>query len=229
MGNTIKATDYSEEFEIKELSENAKASHIAVFYSLPHEYMPCYAELYETDKPDLAIPITVEAISNLMSNIATANDNNVFHIKGLVPERILFVSPFKMIWYSNPQQRTFNVLDKEVKCSLPYLIFIAKGKDVYVFASKTKPSMDSVLYKAPFPNNYDDGKVCMGSASIGHLTDYNAVKSSKEIENIFFNSKFTHLLGHQPCKDSLEVVYKNSKAKFENSQLIKSPHKLYDL
>lgn len=74
---------------------------------------------------------------------------------------------------------------------LPGLVFRAEGDALAVFAVKgrDRPTPETALFHAPFPNVYDLGKVCMGNARLSGV-DWKAA------EEAFFASVFTHDVGN---------------------------------
>jgi len=82
------------------------------------------------------------------------------------------------------------------KIPCPPLLFIT-AKTFMVFAVKQRPvDMGSRLFKAPYPNIYDDGHVCQGTADFPAPSLDGISGAIKE----FFESYFNNDLGNQKSK-----------------------------
>ncbi len=81
--------------------------------------------------------------------------------------------------------------ETEIEFPLPALVFLVYGDDLYVWAVKKEFDPAARAWKAPFPNVYNDGKVCLGGNSIRGSSALGAIE-------IFWNSPFNRDLasGH---------------------------------
>jgi PRTRC genetic system protein B len=91
---------------------------------------------------------------------------------GLLPENVLFWQSINAILrigiYLPPSKRTIHIgVGRGVqtwKIPLPGLMFIGCGIEYVIYAVKERPVSDRmVLYHAPLPNVYADGRICAGS------------------------------------------------------------------
>lgn len=108
-----------------------------------------------------------------------------------------------------PTRRTIEIKSSEKSYTLiwPVLILIGAGGNHYLYAVKGLSIKDGsvMLYRAPFPNVYDDGKICWGE------NEHQSVDASKarEIFDLFFASAFNNDLsqGKTNTKTKLEEFY----------------------
>ncbi len=88
---------------------------------------------------------------------------------------------------------------------MPYLVFLkTEGNDIFIFATKEKPTLTSKLYIAPLPNNSDwsagySSGFCFGAAKWKEETD--AELTRKSIEGAVFSSMFTERRDNIASKD----------------------------
>ena len=127
-------------------------------------------------------------------------------LAGEIPTNLLSYSPstggkYNLVWY-RPAEIRFIHFAKELKipsgkCWVPATIYKVEKEDLSVFALQkdTRPEPDSKLYRAPYHNVGDEGIVCLGSATIRRPSDKSFVSAMKYWEDLFWNSKFTHLNG----------------------------------
>jgi len=160
-------------------------------------------------------------------------------IKGLMPENLLYMKQtffdINMVWYLPPSKQVLyfskDLKIKSGEVSLPGLIFSVNDKtlSVVAFKGKTKPTLKTELFKAPFFNIYDSAEVCMGNVRDSRqkkvLTD-----EMERWEKRFFNSNFSHFLDEQVVqpKVNLSILFKDlmkTKKPFPESALIPSPLK----
>jgi PRTRC genetic system protein B len=63
------------------------------------------------------------------------------------------------------------------------------GADIAVAQGDRRPAPGDPLMRAPYPNVYDDGRICEGNVT---LPDRIALDTIEGFEDAFFDSKFTH-------------------------------------
>lgn len=112
---------------------------------------------------------------------------------------------------------------KDGKMIIPNLIFHAKGThSLTVVAIRDKElSEKSVLYHAPFLNVYQNGNVCLGTASRNMVTRSKTFMDfTQSWENVFFGSKFSHgVADHLPNLKKLTAAAIKSKTAFPEKEL----------
>lgn len=74
----------------------------------------------------------------------------------------------------------------------PALLFIANGKERFVFAltDNSRPTADTQLYQAPYFNVSNSGWICTGNVDV--TSNPNAADIEHYETNEFFRSRFTH-------------------------------------
>lgn len=162
-----------------------------------------------------------------------------FKFKGLIPKNILCCNldrdSFSVVWIADAKQRYLEFSDNK-KSGLypnPKLIFIYKRSNLHVYAvKKGVVNEETQLYKAPYPNIYSNGSVCMGNVkiSVQNFTYIDDVVSY--LEQAFFQSVFT---SHNDTK-LLNILYvnflkehKDTNQRFNDTLLLKTDLQLNDI
>jgi len=102
---------------------------------------------------------------------------------------------------------------------VPGIVYAASGERLDVYAFKGQKPEDK-LYKAPFFNT-TDGSVCLGSSRIEYPQNPSFHGILDYWEKMFWLTEFTHLGGsHNPTKNNLVHVTKQSKENFDEEELI---------
>lgn len=169
----------------------------------------------EKGRMQAGVPLTEKCLAGI-SEVISSTSSKMIH--GSVPSFMLFADSRpgveKYVWFRKPEKRMMFFSEKlgipsgEIK--LPGLIYMAKGKNLSVFAvkSKRKPGPSTRLFRAPFFNVDNSAGVCFGNAKIKDpekLTFYSVVKYW---EDKFWLSEFDHLLGENPIKGNLATITK---------------------
>lgn len=145
-----------------------------------------------------------ELESTLHSLQARQNRERV--VSHFIPEHVFALGEKLMAWWMpsridriwfHPSDRHQEDVDALTKISgekvyHPPLVFIARpGKtvDVYALAKSERPSMDTVLFKAPYWNISDRGGLCVGGAVMPREL---GVSRTADYEKGFFASNFAH-------------------------------------
>jgi hypothetical protein len=72
---------------------------------------------------------------------------------------------------------------------IPMSLFLGWGRRYYLYALQGKKfDPNATVYRAPFPNVYDNGRICWGSHKVGEVTPANIGKSWK----LFFGTTFNN-------------------------------------
>jgi PRTRC genetic system protein B len=183
-------------------------------------------------------PISEKAVNDyleIMQNKANYRKGNL----GLIPKNVLSINQTGgILWKCPANKRTIKTVQRfhniDGIASYPHLIFAYNDSKLRVYAVKTlKIENNTDLYISPFWNVYNDGSVCMGSASLKGVEkkSYDSLQEKiDDIETIFFNSPYSHHLGHsaQALKNnSLDQQWKdlieNPKKRFPTNELKKMP------
>ena len=185
------------------------------------------------------IPFLESVAKNIFSLFNTADDN--YHVKtfeGLIPTSILFARDCQekgthLIWHVKKQLRKLSFSEKckitSETYSIPHLVFSFKNGNLAVYAVDDVDSIsineNTPLYNAPFYNTYADGKICMGNVDLKKANSFLSFeKTVTYLENVFFNSVFTHSNNELITRDYLIKNYNtgtwNKKNLFKSSSLI---------
>jgi PRTRC genetic system protein B len=113
----------------------------------------------------------------------------------LLPDNLIGKSDSMVLLYSDKSIREFwitvNGLDKKIKAHVPSLVFkVSKRGKISVAAYKGsgRPSLDTILYNAPFGNINDAGHLCIG----GNVLKW-PIQSLDDVVNMFFGSPFNEI------------------------------------
>ena len=125
-----------------------------------------------------------------------------------LPANVLSVSFGQVAWFCPAARRRlwFKVLadghEKRLNgrfAQHPPLVFIASAHGLQAFAvvKNERPQAGTRLYRAPYWNLWESGKMCAGNCK---LADLPTPASIPAYEDAFFNSAFTHTNLKQICK-----------------------------
>lgn len=112
-----------------------------------------------------------------------------------IPPNVLSLGEGSVTWFSPGKSRKMFFKGKpELNRKTfphPHLIFTADGTrlSVYAYRGRGRPTPDTMLYRAPYWNIYDDGNVCLGD---GPWPKAGTTESIDQWEKCFFLSKFSH-------------------------------------
>jgi PRTRC genetic system protein B len=181
-----------------------------------------YIEAYDMShngKPINAHPLSVKETQlfaeTLNSSVSLKND--WLKSKGLLPDKLLYVNPGLQgfaVWHTPEQQ--VDLLFKDAldipcgKASVPPLVWKADKKNLYLYAIKTrsKPSLNTPLFFAPFFNVYGDSRVCMGTVDTG----MDGINSLEDFigawERSYWGSYFSHMISEvSPIQGNIVQVW----------------------
>lgn len=157
-------------------------------------------------------PARIKILGKLLKEIEGL-DKSKYEFEGLIPKNVIYFNTnnqeLNLIWTFKKSHINLNFdekhnISKEFKC-VPNLIFKIKDTKLSVYAYKCFKGLETNLFYAPFHNIYNDGRICMGNASID-WNICNLEKLMQHIEQLFFRSKFTHL-NHQNFKNNINVIW----------------------
>jgi PRTRC genetic system protein B len=117
---------------------------------------------------------------------------------GFIPTDVLSISSNHIAWTVKASVRNLYFKPRGRKNTLkwtvpvPTLLFVASTKGLSIAAVKTKrrPTEKTALYHAPLMNIYNDGRVCLGSASYPSEISPDTRPS---IEDCIFKTNFAHI------------------------------------
>lgn len=178
-------------------------------------------------------PLMEETLQGMISVLHKEQKDRSL-LNGATPENLLYYKPYPagkylLVWYRPAEVRFFHFAQQlklnSGKMWAPPVLYAVDGNSLYVYALKNdkRPDEKTRLMRAPFHNVADDGKVCLGNASVRKPTDRGFASTIKYWEDLFWRSEFAHLNGAgNPTKSPLQDVYKKmlaSKEKIKWSDL----------
>ncbi len=178
-------------------------------------------------------PLMEETLRGLVT-VLTQEQKDRSTLNGIVPGNLLYYKPnpsgkYDIAWYRPAEVRFFHFAQqlklKSGKMWTPAILYVVQSGSLYVYALKKddRPTEKTVLMRSPFHNVADDGKVCLGNASVKKPLDRSFSSSIKYWEDLFWLSEFAHLNGAgNPTVSPMDEVYKKllaSKEKIKWSDL----------
>ncbi|MDQ3048401.1 MAG: prokaryotic E2 ligase family D protein [Bacteroidota bacterium] len=147
-------------------------------------------------------PLTKKALKGMMDAVMTTDKSMFASVNQLLPENVIYYDPrpgrLKMIWYNKPQIRSvIGIYKKEVKVKVPAVLYSIDDESLSMFVLKTgakRPEAKTPLFDSPFPNTYDDGKVCMGNVKKPN-SQIEIADLIKAWEAAFWRSEFNGYIG----------------------------------
>ena len=147
-----------------------------------------------------AQPLTVDFVRSISQGLASHTPIEI------LPETVLVRTADVLVWWTTASQRTmfFRANDESVaplngqRFSHPPLVWKVSGHELWVRALRknARPTADTPLFVAPYWNvNGEDGLTCQGSM---RSPEDAGVESTRQWEQAFFQSEFTHSTGVRP-------------------------------
>lgn len=180
--------------------------------------------------------LTKEGMKKIFKFLNSDSDMGSFTFSGLVPENILKynLENGDMVFYTKPQRRVMIFKNEALKSdefNIPYVLWVYKNGNLSVYALKKKPTKENdILYMAPFFNTSGSGAVCMGNVQFKNRTG-KIDGFSDQLQELFFNSVFTHTNNNELATENIIEVYEKAKSKdfVWNNYLLKTKLTLKDV
>lgn len=163
-----------------------------------------------------AKPLQVETLKRLGQYLNDSH-NAQLTFKGMIPSNVLIATSGKgsieIVWTCKTDKRNLFFQDQlnipDGEAVVPNLLFSYKNKSIRVFAlgSSRRPGEKTKLYKAPFHNVNEKGELCTGSAKFKNKSPKFYEQIMEDVENIFFNSKFSEIHG-APIEGNLNSFWR---------------------
>lgn len=175
-----------------------------------------------------AEPLSEQTLTDLVNYFIDYKES--YSVSGFNNPNIIYLdsnpTDFKIVWFCKEKETELLFKDSLEGLSgtawTPNLIFVINKDELYCYAVKSMNINRSKLYRAPFPNIYDDGKICMGNAVIKKSKDLNEIL--RNCEAAFFGSYFTHYMNDVIILKTNATNYwkkaVKTKCKFDYNQLI---------
>lgn len=210
-----------------------------VVYRSTDEKPDYYVEAFDFNETGKMIdphPLSLQESEQLAATLRASSDlsENYLQSRDLLPANLLFTKPGAngfAIWFT-PARTHFLAFTPDLKIPdgkypVPPMLWKASRKTLTVFAlaKNDTPNMKTVLYKAPFFNIYDTGNVCMGTVEVDIDRHTHLEAFMQQWEELFFNSKFSHVLGGKsPVKGNIIQLWQSladARKRFPISSLVK--------
>ncbi len=198
-----------------------------------------YVEAHDIDSngcPINAHPLSVRETIALADCLNAARRNRTHYLDptAFLPTNLLHINHREgyAVWHTPPQTKNLSFSDNlGIPCgcaNIPSLLWKADSDTLMLYALKVKrncqPIPDTVLYRAPFFNVYEDGKVCMGTVDTGFSQANGVEEFIHRWETAFFESYFTHLNSdNPPVKGNIALLWKSlvgSQVEFPETSLL---------
>lgn len=117
-----------------------------------------------------------------------------------LPDNVLACSFTKLVWWTpscvrpiwfKTNDRKFTRSMNGAKVTHPAMLFCVSpdGVQAWALSEDKRPKPDTQLYRAPYYNVWETGKMCTGNAAVPKLLMPSTIP---KFEAAFFNSAFTH-------------------------------------
>jgi len=193
-----------------------------VIYKSLKENSDVFVESYDIDnkgRPINAHPLSLEETDTLATVLQSAKERQAGFLrsKGLVPENVLHLDQRAhghVVWYT-PEQKV-NLLFKpglDIPCGeayVPSLLWKATKSFLHISALKSseRPTAKTPLFHAPFFNINHGFGVCMGTVDVDIEKDCSLEEFMASWEKYFWNSYFSHMIGHvSPVKGNIVQLW----------------------
>jgi len=140
--------------------------------------------------------ITHEAVIELLTAKNKTKTKNESLLDAFIPENVLLNTNQQLIWFKPAHRGTFWVREGTFKSTAVYypavLFVINKSTRIlslYGLESDIRPTLETILYKYPLPNLYQNNTFCQGSAQLPKSLN---ISDISKIESTVFESAFTH-------------------------------------
>lgn len=180
-------------------------------------------------------PMSEDVFRNIAQSYMKGKALNMI-FDGLIPEHILYgnhkLGKTVVIWYRPAMKRLLNFsaslkIKSDSLVHIPATVYLSVNNDLYVFSMEKsdRPSYKTKLFKAPFFNIYEDGKVCLGTARIGKRTG-SYEKEADRFEKAFYLAEQNGGMFLQQCKTDLKKLWPDviqKKTVFPQKELVQHP------
>lgn len=182
-----------------------------------------YIEYYDMDEDGHPVnprPLTVRQAQGLSKALDTSKELAKAFLRptGIVPQGVLHFNPAEhgsVVWYTRPMRRRLYFVESlglpNTEIPLPALVWAADRRhlSLYALKGKSRPTLSTPLFRAPFMNLYENGNVCMGNVDVRIAKAASLEAFMAAWEDYFFGSYFSHLIGtHSPVAGDLTALYR---------------------
>lgn len=184
-----------------------KNSHSYDFYLETHPVLP-------GNTLGAGKPLDVDTIADMVEYFAEKHKEQG-QIHGRIPANLLYCQwdarRKLLVWYNQPQARQmYFAPELEIPNGIanqPWLLYVADGKKLSVYALAEAPTDGAVLYRAPYHNVGAEGGVCLGSARVKAPAKPTYAAQLAMWEQLFWQSNFTHNTHGSAIKGNLNSYW----------------------
>ena len=180
-------------------------------------------------------PLLQETIEGMV-NVFFDDQRHRVDFKGIFPQNLLnfYLSrngSYNMVWYNPAMERVMHFAPQlrlpteKVWVAATFYKVVNKELYVYSFIGEDRPTEATVIYKPPFHNISDDGRVCLGNAQVKKPKENTYENLMKYWEDLFWLSEFTHINGGNKTKSIMwelwnKLITSKLSMKFPNDELL---------
>lgn len=194
-----------------------------VFYETKAFNAEDYVEYFDMDRNGNLVnahPLTVKEGQRLSKALDTTGEGKKIFLKpqGIIADNLLYIDPSEngfAIWFTKASCKQLYFIENlgisNGTANVPSLLWIADKHKLYIYALKSnrKPTVNTILYHAPFFNVYENGNVCMGTVDVNIKKSASLEEFISAWETYFFNSYFSHLMqNHNPIQGNCVSLWK---------------------
>ena len=134
-------------------------------------------------------------------------------LSGPVPMNLLYASTdldqMRLVWWRKPEERRLFFSDElgipDGVMRVPGMVYSVSNDRLSVWSFRgQKPR--GVLYRAPFFNVYQDGRVCLGNSKADKPTGTSFDEWMLYWEKLFWQSEFASLIADNPVEGNLSTI-----------------------
>ena len=178
--------------------EDLKLRRAMLIYEYDQEYFVTVNNVVK-GKIHRGTPVNNSLLDEFIQGLRAGNKQAVS--MEFIPDNIIAASPIALIWHvPEHQAKIWFKTDTKIKAVngkkvvWPHVLFMAKGRNLSVFAlrRKRRPKLTTKLYLPPFWNVASSGRICLPSVSGSGKLPGMGIADIPKWEALFFESSFSH-------------------------------------
>lgn len=183
---------------------------ITIFENKDHTYIE-WAPVKDMI-PQASMPLSYDTLKDIFSFISQ-EELTKYKFKSIIPKNVIYydnnVSSLKLIWYVKGKIASYLTKNKEDTLYYPNLLFMYNNRQMYIYSFiDNVVTNDTKLYKAPFPNIYEDNSMCFGNMNIDKFIHFDLEKTMLSLTDSFFNSKFNEYMSGNRTDHNTDNIFK---------------------
>ena len=169
-----------------------------IFFKSENEIYAEYS--VDLDTNPVYKPISYKAIQGLLKDLQQQNETKgafAHFDHNFIPQNVVYYSVYGMYpevaWVVKGDYKPYYQKGKKERMLYyPNILFFMKENQLYLYALKTtNVTPDTMLYRLPFPNIYQDNNLCWGNIKRERVYSESINTIMRNLENVFFSSQFT--------------------------------------